>query len=95
MRHIVNPRQQKLLDPFLGLFSASAIKHLQSSWQGVFRHVLLETMPVETLSQQFHPSMGAPTKELYSMAGLVFLTDFFDWSGEQAIEAYMLHNDVQ
>lgn len=95
MRHIVDPRQQKLLDPFEGLFSPSAIKHLKSSWQGVFRHILLETLPVSTLSQQFHPSMGAPTKELYSMAGLVFLTDFFDWSGEQAIEAYMLHNDVQ
>jgi hypothetical protein len=78
-----------------GLFSPSAVNHLQSSWQGVFRHVLLETMPVGTLSKQFHPSMGAPTKELYSMAGLVFLTDFFDWSGGQAIEAYMLHYDVQ
>jgi hypothetical protein len=39
--------------------------------------------------------MGAPTKELYSMAGLVFLADFFDWTPQQAIEAYIFRSDVQ
>lgn len=95
MRHIVDPRDARLISPYEGLFSEAAVKRLQSSWQGVFRHVLLETMPVPALAAHFHAIMGAPTKELYSMAGLVFLADFFDWTGEQAADAYMFHNDVQ
>jgi hypothetical protein len=95
MRNLSDPRQQRLFDPFQGLFSPSAVRVLQSGWQGVFRHVILELLPVAELSQHFHPSLGAPTKELYSMAGLVFLTDFHGWTAQQAAEAYMFHTDVQ
>ena len=38
---------------------------------------------------------GAPTKELYSMAGLVFLADFFDWNAQEALEVYIFRSDVQ
>jgi hypothetical protein len=61
----------------------------------VFRHVILELLPVAELAQHFHPNWGAPTKELYSMAGLVFLTDFQGWTVDEAAEAYMFHTDVQ
>ncbi len=95
MRNIADPRQQRLFDPFQGLFSAIALRILESGWQGVFRHVILEVLPVAELSQHFHPSLGAPTKELYSMAGLVFLADFHGWTAQQAAEAYMFHTDLQ
>ena len=39
--------------------------------------------------------LGAHTKELYSMAGLVFLTDFFGWNAQEAVEAYIFRIDVQ
>jgi len=52
-------------------------------------------MPVGELAQHFNPALGAPTKELYSMAGLVFLADFFDWTAEEAVEAYIFRSDVQ
>ncbi len=68
---------------------------ISSGWQGVFRHVLLEVMPVGELAQNFSQSLGAPTKELYSMAGLVFLADFFDWTAQEAVEAYIFRIDVQ
>jgi len=95
MRNITDPRQQRLFDPFEGLFSPSAVRILESGWQGMFRHVILEVLPVAELSQHFHPSLGAPTKELYSMAGLVFLADFHGWTSQQAAEGYMFHTDLQ
>ena len=52
-------------------------------------------MPVGELAQHFSRELGAPTKELYSMAGLVFLADFFDWTAQEAAEAYIFRSDVQ
>jgi hypothetical protein len=95
MRHIVDPRQERLFDPFQGLFPPIAIRIISQGWQGVFRHVILELLPVAELAEHFHPTLGAPTKELYSMAGLVFLADFHGWTSQQAAEAYMFHTDVQ
>ena len=95
MRNIDDPRQQRLIDPFQGLFPPLARRILDNGWQGVFRVVILELLPVTELSRNFHPSLGAPTKELYSMAGLVFLADFHGWTSQQAAEAYMFHTDVQ
>jgi len=95
MRHMVDPGEQRLFSPFDGLFSGQAIRHLQDGWQGVLRHVLLKVMPARELGTNFHPTLGAPTKELYSMAGLVFLADFKHWTVEEAIEAYLFHSDVQ
>ncbi len=95
MRNIVDPRQNRLFDPFQGLFPPLARKVLDSGWQGVFRHVILEQLPVAELAQHFDPNWGAPTKELYSMAGLVFLADFKGWTVGEACEAYMFHTDVQ
>jgi hypothetical protein len=95
MRNIADPRQERLFDPFQGLFSPIALRILETGWQGLFRHVILELLPVAKLSEHFHPTLGAPTKELYSMAGLVFLADFHGWTAQQAAEAYMFHTDVQ
>jgi len=91
----VNPRQNRLFDPFEGVIPPAGRKIIEEGWQGVLRHVLLELMPVGELAQHFSDSLGAPTKELYSMAGLVFLTDFFGWIAQEAVEAYIFRSDVQ
>src|SRR5260370_32324080 len=95
MIHAVDPRQNRLFDPFDGVISPSGRRIIADGWQGVFRHVLLEVMPVALLGDHFSDSQGAPTKELYSMAGLVFLADFFGWKAHDAIEAYIFRSDVQ
>src|SRR3954464_12020629 len=95
MIHSVDPRQNRLFDPFDGVIPPVGRRIIADGWQGVFRHVLLEVMPVAELGSHFSDSMGAPTKELYSMAGLVFLADFFDWTSQDAIEAYIFRADVQ
>ena len=95
MIHSVDPRQNRLFDPFDGVIPPAGRKIIGNGWQGLFRHVLLEVMPVGELGPHFSDSLGAPTKELYSMAGLVFLADFFGWNTQEAIEAYIFRSDVQ
>lgn len=95
MIHAVDPRQNRLFDPFDGVIPPAGRKIIGDGWQGVFRHVLLNLMPVAQLLPHFCDFTGAPTKELYSMAGLVFLADFFDWTAQDAAEAYIFRSDVQ
>src|SRR3954451_11070838 len=95
MIHSVDPRQNRLFDPFQGIIPPAGRTIIGNGWQGVFRHAILEVMPVAVLAKHFSDSTGAPTKELDSMAGLGFLADFFDWNAQQAIEAYIFHSDVQ
>ncbi len=95
MIHAVDPRQNRLFDPFDGVISPVGRRIIAEGWQGLFRHVLLEVMPVRELGRHFSEALGAPTKELFSMAGLVFLADFFGWTAQDAIEAYVFRSDVQ
>jgi hypothetical protein len=95
MIHTNDPRQNRLFDPFQGIIPPAGQRIISSGWQGVFRHILLEVMPVGELAQHFSHELGAPTKELYSMAALVFLADFFGWTAQEAAEAYIFRSDVQ
>ena len=91
----LDPRQKALFDPFHDRFSPVAYKTVTQGWQGVFRHVILELMAVDVLEGEFDPELGRPTKQLYSMAGLVFLMEFSDWTHEEAVRNYMFGQDVQ
>lgn len=95
MTHSVDPRQNRLFDPFQGIIPPVGRRIIGEGWQGLFRHVLLDVMPVGDLAKHFSVALGAPTKELYSTAGLVSLADFFDWTADQAVEAYIFRSDVQ
>jgi hypothetical protein len=52
-------------------------------------------MPAKEIGKHFHPTHGRPTKELYSIAGLLFLQEANDWTNEQTVEAYLFRTDVQ
>jgi len=95
MQTIVNPQQTRLFDPFDDVLTEKTRKHLLNGWSGVFRHVILELMPVDTIAGRFHTAMGRPTKELYSMAGLVLIMEFKNWTKEEALDAYRFHLDIQ
>ena len=95
MQRIVNPQQTRLFDPFDGVLTEKTRKCLLDGWFGVFRHVILELMPVDSIAGHFDPQMGRPTKELYSMAGLVFIMEFKNWTKQEALVAYRFHPDIQ
>lgn len=94
MQRIVNPKQTRLFDPFDSVLTERTRKRLLDGWAGVFRHVILELMPVETISGHFDPAMGRPTKELYSMAGLLLIREFMDWTRQEALDAYSFRMDI-
>ena len=94
MHHIVNPQQTRLFDPFDNVLTEKTRRRLLDNWPGVFRHVILELMPVDAISGNFDPAMGRPTKELYSMAGLILLMEFMDWTKDQALDAYSFNINV-
>jgi Transposase DDE domain len=95
MRHTIDPRQGRLFDPFDGIIPPLGRQRLLDGWQGVFRAVMLELMPAKELGKHFHPTIGRPTKELYSVAGLIFLQEFRCWTNAEAVEAYLFHTDVE
>jgi hypothetical protein len=94
MHKIVNPQQTRLFDPFDRVLTEKTRKRLLEGWPGIFRHVILELMPVDTISGRFNPTMGRPTKELYSMAGLILLMEFMDWTKDQALDTYSFSMNV-
>src|SRR5271168_429223 len=94
MRHIVDPHQGRSLDTFEGVIPPLGLKQIRDGWQGVFRHVILHLLPAAELGENFHPTLGRPTKELYSVAGLLFLQQVHDWTDQQSLNAYLFHTDV-
>jgi len=94
MHKIVNPQQTRLFDPFDSVLTEKTRKRLLDGWPGVFRHVILELMPVDALSGHFDPTMGRPTKELYSIAGLLLMQEFMNWTKDEALDAYSFRMDI-
>ena len=64
MYRIVNPQQTRLFDPFDSVLTERTRRRLLDGWPGVFRHVILELMPVDAISGHFASTMGRPSKEL-------------------------------
>jgi hypothetical protein len=94
MHKIVDPKQTRLFDPYDNVLTEKTRKRLLDGWAGVFRHIILELMPVETISGHFDPVMGRPSKELYSMAGLLLIKEFMDWTKQEALDAYSFRMDI-
>jgi hypothetical protein len=51
-------------------------------------------MPVDAISGHFDPKMGRPSKELYSIAGLLLIQEFMDWTKQEALDAYSFNMNV-
>jgi IS5 family transposase len=89
MRHAVDPRQKMLFDPAERMFSPMAIRRMRADWPGLFRQQILHLMPVGKIAERFHPTLGCKTKELYAMAGAIFLKEFFNRTIEQTVWRYL------
>ena len=75
MIHSIDPRQNRLFDPFEGVIPPAGRKIISNGWQGVFRHVILEAMPVDDLAQRFsNPSALTPKNSILWRASSSSLT---------------------
>jgi len=89
MRYAVDPRQAMLFDPAEQMFSPMALKVVKNDWPDVFRTQILHLMPVEQIADHFHPTHGIRTKELYGMAGTIFLKELFNLSIAETVRHYL------
>ena len=89
MRYAQDPRQKVLFDPAEAMFSPMTLKFLRRDWPGLFRAQILHLMPAQALGKKFHRTLGCPTKELYGMAGLIFLKEFFNLTIEETVRRYL------
>ena len=73
----------------------SALKRLDEGFEGLFRRSLLQLMPVEQVAKHFTEDTGRPTKELYSMAGLILIAEFRNYTVEETANAYTFDSSIQ
>jgi hypothetical protein len=52
-------------------------------------------MPVKDIGESFSCNFGRPTKEHFSICGLILLKDYFGWTNEEAIEHYLYDVKIQ
>ncbi len=94
-KRLVDPRSNDVSSQYNQVLPQVAINRLRGSWQQLFRTAILELMPAEELGQHFHPDIGRPTKELYSVAGLILIKEFMDWTDETAADRYSFDVSIQ
>ncbi len=87
MFHVKNHKQLNIFDPW-GHLGPKRRKLLVDSWSGLFQQKILPKLPVETLRSHYHEWNGRPTKELYSMMGLMVLQQMHDLTDDQAVEQF-------
>ena len=68
------------MESWRGILKERKLKLLKSSWAGVFRDHLLETLPIHAVSLHFSKTMGRPTKELVTVVGACVFQQVFDLS---------------
>ena len=89
------PTQPKLWSRFQDLLSEVALEELDRGWQGVFHRMILQQLPIEIMEEKFNKNTGRPTKELYSVCGLLLIMNYFGWTLSQARLNYMVDLGVQ
>ena len=82
---IKNHNQKELFDPweFLG---PKRRQRLDRSWSGLFRKHILKELPVDKLSAFFRSDFGRPTKELYTVLGVLVLQEQLDLTDEETVD---------
>ena len=95
VRLLVDPNQVQSSSEFGNILSPVALRRLHSSWQFLFRKVIWELMPADALAAHFHDVMGRPAKELYSVAGLLLIKEFMNWTNERPADSYMFDVSIQ
>lgn len=78
-------KQQQLFDPW-GHLSPKRRQMLDRSWPGLFKKHLLPEMPVSKFSPFFTTDFGRPTKDLYTVLGVLVLKETLDLTDYEAID---------
>lgn len=84
MIRINDHHQAKLFDPW-DFLSPKRRKLLDDSWAGLFQKEILCELPVHKLTPFFNEDFGRPSKELYTVFGVLILQQALDFSDEETL----------
>ena len=87
MIHIKDHKTPDMFDPFPFL-GPKRKQRIEESWAKVFREHILPTLPVEKVFSKYDLVMGAPTKELYAMLGLMVIQQMHDLTDDEAVSQF-------
>ena len=76
MFHAKDNKQGYIFDPFEYL-GPKRLSELKNSWAEFFLSEILPELPFESLRKYYHDKNGRPSKEMYSMLGLLILLSWF------------------
>ena len=82
-------QQNRLIERIDEILHPKNKARLDEDWPGVFRNSFLQMMPVEDLGKRFSRDLGRPTKEHYSVCGLILLKDYYGWTNQEAVDQYL------
>jgi len=85
MVRIKNHKQRDMFDPW-SFLSPKRRRILDESWPGLFREHLLDEMPVNQIVPFFSKDFGRPSKELYTLLGVLVLQQTMDLNDMDTLE---------
>jgi len=81
------PKSGLIIAPFTHL-GKKRMALLKKSWADVFRQDILPCLPVDELTVHYSQDQGRPTKELYSVMGLMILQQMHNLDDEEAVNQF-------
>ncbi len=93
MFHVKDNKQGYIFDPFEYL-GPKRLSELKNSWAEIFRSEILPALPVESLRKYYHDKKGRPSKEMYSMLGLLILQQMCDLTDEKYSWRFYVRHQV-
>jgi hypothetical protein len=87
MIHIKDHKTLNIFKPFPFL-GPKRQKLIEASWAKLFRDHILFELPVDKIFKNYQWAMGRPTKELYTMLGVMILQQMHDLTDEETIHQY-------
>ena len=85
MIRIKDHKQLYMFDPW-GFLSPKRRRMLDEGWPGLFRSDLLCELPVNEICPFLREDFGRPSKELYTLLGVLLLQQTMDLPDDEAIE---------
>ncbi|MCJ7819388.1 MAG: transposase, partial [Syntrophales bacterium] len=85
-----DPRQGHLIDPWAHL-GPKRRKLLENSWAGLFRQEILAELPVDQIAPWFRADLGRPSKELYTILGVLVLQQMQDLTDDDTVNQLAFH----
>ena len=81
--HRIDPLRQDLLIDSFDFLGPKRKEQLETGWPARFRRTILEAILVAEIKPGFHERMGRPTKELWTLLGVLILQQMFDLTDDE------------